>query len=105
MSSEPQSVNSRSVADRLRRARIALGYRTAKEFSDKHEIPQPTYATHEAGTRKITLETAVRYAKLLNIRVGWLLFGEGPSPEGVRILEELKRLEDKNIHTPVDHPA
>lgn len=65
---------------RLTRARELAGYRTAKEFSDKHGIPQPTYSSHEAGTRGYS-DVAKRYAALLgNCDAGWLLTGSGREP-------------------------
>jgi SOS-response transcriptional repressor LexA len=62
---------------RLKQARVAAGYRTAKEFSDRFKIAQATYSTHESGARGIRLETAQYYAKLLNANTAWLLTGEG----------------------------
>lgn len=67
-------------ADRLKEARVARGFRTAKQFSDTHGIPQPTYSTHESGSRKLTRDAALRYASLLNISVEWLLTGNGEGP-------------------------
>ncbi|MFC5358162.1 LexA family protein [Azospirillum himalayense] len=69
-------------ADRLRIARAARKYRTAKQFSDTHGIPQSTYSTHETGTRGLSRNAALKYATLLDISVEWLLTGKGAGPEG-----------------------
>lgn len=61
----------------MKRARIAAGYRTAKEFAEKNDIPQPTYANQETGVRGLLQPVAERYALLLGVSVGWLLTGEG----------------------------
>lgn len=54
-------------------ARLAAGYLTAKEFADKHSIPQPTYAMHELQKRGLTKAAAKRYAQVLNVSASWLL--------------------------------
>lgn len=60
---------------RLKHARKAAGYRTAKEFSDRNGFKQSTYSTHEKGTRPLTLDTAQEYGPLLDTSPSWLLFG------------------------------
>lgn len=65
-------------ASRLKLARVAAGFRTAKAFSDKFGIPQSTYSVHEAGTRDILPDVAQDYSdKLGNCSAGWILTGEG----------------------------
>lgn len=74
------------VADRLRAARTAAGYKTAKEFAVKHGIPQATYQLHESGKRglgrqfskKDPRETLEVYAEKLGVRPEWLRFAQGP---------------------------
>ena len=67
----------KNTADRLRAARIAAGYRTAKAFAEKHGIPEATYSQHETGTRGLRLGVAKNYCTLLDINVNWLLTGNG----------------------------
>lgn len=64
------------VAKRLREARVAAGYRTAKEFADKNGIPQSTFALHEKGRRGLTRDVAIAYANDLKINLDWLLTGK-----------------------------
>jgi len=79
-----------TIASRLMRARIAAGYKTAKEFAEKNGIPQPTYALHESGKRGLSRPfskddprpTIVVYAEKLGVRQAWLQFGEEPMRSG-----------------------
>jgi SOS-response transcriptional repressor LexA len=71
------------IAARLKTARVAAGYKTAKQFADAHSIAQGTYALHESGGRGLQREAAVEYAKLLNVSVDWLYTGEGQGPSSV----------------------
>lgn len=69
----------REIAKRLAQARKAAGYKTATEFAEKNDIPQPTYAMHESGKRGLSRgNTLDLYAEKLGIRKAWLQFGEGP---------------------------
>jgi phage repressor protein C with HTH and peptisase S24 domain len=68
-----------AVALRLMEARKAAGYETAKEFADKNDIPQSTYALHEGGKRSLNRDNTLnKYAELLGVRPAWLQFGEEP---------------------------
>jgi phage repressor protein C with HTH and peptisase S24 domain len=69
-------------AMRLKLARVTAGYKTAKAFSDKFGVPQPTYSMHESGERSILGEVAQRYADWLGVRVVWLERGEGEMRAG-----------------------
>jgi SOS-response transcriptional repressor LexA len=62
--------------DRLKEARRAR-FATAKAAASYMDVPQPTYAHHEAGTRKPKSEEIVRYAKAFRVSPEWLLFGAG----------------------------
>lgn len=75
--SDQVSPENRAIAARLRRARIYRGFETAKEFSDKHGIKQPTYVMHELGKRGLSRSVAANYARILKIRLNWLLEDEG----------------------------
>lgn len=62
---------------RLRVARKASGYRTAKAFILKHKIPASTYSQHESGARMPDEETLKFYSKKLGINFDWLRTGQG----------------------------
>lgn len=65
------------VSKRLKIARKANGFKTAKEFSEKYSIPTSTYNQHEGGKRTLSIENLINYAYMLNIDPTWLLTGQG----------------------------
>jgi len=67
-----------ATGPRLRLAREMANFKTTLSFAETHGIPIGTYGNHEAGSRGLDLETAEKYARLLNIRAAWLAFGEEP---------------------------
>lgn len=73
---------------RLKAARLAAGFRTAKEFSDTYGIPQPTYNKHETGVNGLRGDRPEFYASLLADRLPgitpeWLRYGAGDAPAGL----------------------
>ncbi len=66
-----------STGKRLRMARIAAGYKTARAFCDKYNVPHSTYSLHETGRRNLKPKIAQQYADLLHVSVAWLLTGMG----------------------------
>lgn len=67
------------AAKRLEQARIARGFKTAKEACTFFGWNYETYAQHENGTRGI-VRASKKYAKAFRVREGWLLTGEGEGP-------------------------
>lgn len=63
------------VGKRLRTARIASGFRSARAFSQKHNIPESTYSQHENGKRSLSPKMLILYAQRLSVSPGWLLSG------------------------------
>lgn len=68
-------------AKRLEAARTARGFKTSKEAATYFGWSYDTYAQHENGTRGI-IRAAEKYAKAFRVSAGWLLTGEGKSPDG-----------------------
>lgn len=77
---------------RLKAARIAAGFQTAKEFADKNGLAPATFTAHERGKeqggRGLNRKNADAYAKLFKKRLpdltaDWLLYGEGAAPAKV----------------------
>jgi transcriptional regulator with XRE-family HTH domain len=62
---------------RLRAARRAAHFRSARTFAAQHTIPESTYSQHETGKRALNPDMLLRYSELLGINPGWLLTGEG----------------------------
>lgn len=60
---------------------MQAGFKSAKAFAIKHDIPQPTYAMHENGDRQILPPIAAKYAELLGISDAWILTGKGDGPQ------------------------
>lgn len=87
------------ISKRLKISRIAAGYPTSKDFTEKHSIPSTTYWQHENGKRALTIENLFNYASIINIEPSWLLTGQGnPCSEfgdkdiEQKILEEQEKL-------------
>ena len=65
------------VPARLRKAREAAGIESAYEAARALGIPEPTYASHENGSRGFTKTSAQRYADFFRVNLEWLLTGRG----------------------------
>lgn len=61
---------------RLQQARAAAGYDSPSDAARKLKINQNTLISHENGHRPLSRQAAEKYAKLFDVRAGWLLFGE-----------------------------
>lgn len=66
---------------RLKTARIAAGYRSARAAAKENEWPESTVRAHENGTRTIGQDDAERYARIYkwkgaDITAKEILFGE-----------------------------
>ena len=61
--------------ENLKNARLKAGYKTAADFSKKHDLTEATYRSHENGNRGIDASTATKYARLLEISPSVILFG------------------------------
>lgn len=65
------------ISKRLKIARIASGYTTAKEFTNKFSIPSSTYSQHENGKRLLSIEHIMFYSDLIDLDPIWLITGQG----------------------------
>lgn len=65
------------IAKRLRAARKAAGFKAAKDFATKYNIPLSTYSQHETGKRSINAELIINYSSYFTINPCWLLTGNG----------------------------
>jgi DNA-binding XRE family transcriptional regulator len=73
---EPSDIVDKAAAARLKQARIAAGYRTAKDFAEMISINITTYHHHENGRRSIPRATAQRYEEALALPLRSILFGD-----------------------------
>jgi len=72
----------RDVSDRLRRAREAAGFETARAAADSIGIPTATYTQHENGIRGLPAGKARLYAHAFAVTPEWLLYGRGEMSGG-----------------------
>lgn len=68
------------AADRLRAAREAAGFSSAKEAAEAMDVPVASYIQHENGTRGFKADRAAQYARRFRTTPEWLLLGRGTSP-------------------------
>lgn len=73
---------------RLKAARKAAGYRSARDAALQNEWPESTYRAHEGGTRTIGQDDAERYASRfrfdgVDVTARGILFGDTDAPEQV----------------------
>lgn len=64
-----------TLGERLRDARIAKGFATAKEAAAAYGWNQSTYRAHENGTREPPKYMLLTYASHYGVSVSWLLRG------------------------------
>lgn len=64
-------------AQRLKAAREAAGYETAKQAAEAMGVAVATYLQHENGTRGVPAARAERYARFFRTTPEWLLYGRG----------------------------
>ena len=71
-------VDTKGVAARLKAARKAAGFRTAKSFAEAVLQPnqKATYYAHESGQRTVRVPIANHYAELMGTTAQAILFGE-----------------------------
>lgn len=65
------------IGVRLKTARLAAGFKSAKDFCNQNKIPSSTYSLHETGRRNLKPKIAEKYATLLGVNISWLLTGHG----------------------------
>lgn len=100
---DTSSATNAQRAARLKQARVAAGFRTAREASAQLTIPYPTYAGHENGSRGIKDNELLTYADAFKTSVAWLAFGSEfityrtilPS---IYFFERFNRMSDLNNH-------
>lgn len=70
-----------TMGNRLKQARAAAGFRSARLTATKKGWKVSTYAAHENGQNEFGPEDAKRYAKAFKVDAGWLLTGDGDEPQ------------------------
>lgn len=92
--------------NRLRKARLDAGFKSARGAAILHHWTPSTYASHENGQTPVPTESAKAYAKAFKVDPAWLLALEGattsqPSKtEGDLELAKIVKSNVQFIHTP-----
>lgn len=68
-------IEGETKAERLRSARLKAGFTTAAAAAREFDIPEPTYAAHENGSRGFDEDVALRYAQRFGVDPMELIFG------------------------------
>lgn len=77
---DPKPVVESPMADRLKRARLAVGFSTASDAAQKLGFNVSTYLSHENGSRGMPITTITEYARAFSASPAWLAFGDGDLP-------------------------
>ncbi|MBA5778222.1 helix-turn-helix transcriptional regulator [Stappia sp. F7233] len=88
--------------ERLIAARKAAGFATASEAARALDVREPTYLSHENGTRGYGRQ-ADRYARRFGVNVEWLLYGRGKGPDGT--LHAAHAMEPQPLPQPAMQPS
>ncbi len=104
-----------ALGARIKAAMKAAGFKTAKEFCEKYDIPYLTFAQHTQGRRHPTSDFLKLYSEAFGVTIQWLETGEGnplstakKSAKTTKLLklssEEIdKRLQiDQHLHAALD---
>jgi hypothetical protein len=65
---------------RLRTARLAAGFASAREAALRMGWPESSYQQHESGLRGMKSAAVDQYAKAFNTTAAWIMFGTGSAP-------------------------
>lgn len=91
---------------RLRAARKASGFQTAKSFLKKHKFPASTFSQHESGSRIPDDQTLKFYSNIFEVNFDWLKEGKGQPYKKINatqketMAEELTDLKKQNPNKP-----
>jgi transcriptional regulator with XRE-family HTH domain len=66
----------RDCADRIKRTRLALGFKTQKEFCEKAGIRYDLYTAFERAERRVSLPLALKIRDKLGIPLDWIYCGD-----------------------------
>ncbi|MCC7541938.1 MAG: helix-turn-helix transcriptional regulator [Deltaproteobacteria bacterium] len=66
------------IGDRLRRARVAAGFESLAALARVANVHTETIWRYEAGRIKPSIEKLHSLAKTLDVRMEWLVSGDGP---------------------------
>lgn len=79
--------DSEAIGARLKQARFAQGYASAREFSERLGVRYTTYYSWEKGTRPIPLSYIAIASQIMGVSLDHIVLGK---EDGVQIPEDLK---------------
>jgi DNA-binding XRE family transcriptional regulator len=76
-----------TINERLKIARAAAGFESAKEAAAALGVKEKTYQGHENGSDGFPIASAIKYARRYGVTLDWLLAGRGvgPKPKDIRL--------------------
>jgi phage repressor protein C with HTH and peptisase S24 domain len=63
--------------ERLEQARIAAGYKSARQAAIRHGWVPSTYASHENGQTDVPIAAAKLYGRAFKVSPEWIVYGRG----------------------------
>jgi hypothetical protein len=73
--------------ERLKAAREANGFETAKDAALAMAVPIATYTQHEKAAKHLPARRADEYAKFFGLTPEYLLFGRGDVPDRIPVMD------------------
>lgn len=80
------------AAERLRLARIAAGYDTARDAAKAMGVSDSSYTQHENGIRGFPKDKAQQYARFFKTTPEWLIYGRGKGDPLDPSIDELEAM-------------
>lgn len=77
-----------TLGERLKVAREAAGFKSARAAAIRHHWKPSTYAAHENGQNQFGPDEAKVYGKAFKVAASWLLTAEGEPPAKVARIEQ-----------------
>lgn len=90
-----------SMGKRLRAARVAAGFKSARSAAIRFGWSPSTYGAHENGQNEFDPETAAKYARAFRTTAHALLFGGGAAPDAPQVESSV----DRDLGRPKDDAA
>lgn len=72
-----RTTDNATIGQRLKQAREQAGFESAADAARFLGVREPTYSSHENGSRGIPLRRAQQYASAYKVNLDWLLTGRG----------------------------
>lgn len=86
-----------ALGARIKAAMKAAGFKTAKEFCEKYDIPYLTFAQHTQGRRHPTSDFLKLYSEAFGVTAHWIETGEGSPLSNQKKAKQVLKLSQKEI--------